>query len=232
MKAVILAAGKGTRLGEITENLPKPMISVRSKPILEHNIELCRKHGIKEIYINLHHLPDIIKDYFGDGSRWDVSITYKEEKAILGTASGVKNFSEELGSTPFFVIYGDNLSDCNLNRVLNEHIRKAARMSIVLIKLDDVSQSGVAELDAEGKILRFIEKPSPGVTRSHWVNAGIYILDSHLLNDIPNEGADFGRDIIPLFLKKDYRIIGLKTDIQLNAFDTPQLLKISKPDLL
>ena len=114
MKAVILAAGKGERLGNITQRIPKPMIPINGKPILEYNIELCKKNGIDEIFINLHHLPHKIKKYFGDGSRFGVRIKYKYEAEILGTAGGVKNFQEDLGTDPFFVLYGDNLIDMDL----------------------------------------------------------------------------------------------------------------------
>ena len=96
MKAVLLAAGKGERLGKLTQGIPKPMIPTDGKPILEWNIELCRKYGITELFINLFHLPHIIKEYFGDGSRFGVSIKYSEEAELLGTAGGVKQFSDML----------------------------------------------------------------------------------------------------------------------------------------
>ena len=104
MKALILAAGKGTRLGGITKKLPKPMLELNGKPILEHNIEICKQAGIKEIFINLHHLPEKITKYFGDGSRFSVKITYNHEKELLGTAGALRDFKNDIGNDSFFVI--------------------------------------------------------------------------------------------------------------------------------
>ena len=108
MKAVVLAAGKGRRLKNLTVNLPKPMIEINDKPVLEHNLEMSREADIHEIYINLHHLPELIKNYFGDGSKFGVNITYNYEPDLLGTAGAVLPFKSNLGDDPFFVIYGDN----------------------------------------------------------------------------------------------------------------------------
>ena len=107
MQAVILAAGKGERLGAITQVIPKPMIKIAGKPILEHNILMCKKNGVEEILINLHHLPHVIKNYFGNGEKWGVSISYKYEPKLLGTSGTVSNYKDFL-KKPFFVIYGDN----------------------------------------------------------------------------------------------------------------------------
>ncbi|MFQ5585178.1 MAG: NDP-sugar synthase, partial [Calditrichia bacterium] len=146
MQAVILAAGKGTRLGNITYQIPKPMIKIMGKPILEHNILLCKKFGITKIFINLHHLSGKILDYFGDGSRWGVELIYKYEPELLGTAGAVKNFQEELNGQLFFVIYGDNYSDLNLGDALSLHQEKKGIATIVLTPKEDVSNSGIAVL--------------------------------------------------------------------------------------
>jgi mannose-1-phosphate guanylyltransferase / phosphomannomutase len=111
LKAVILAAGKGDRLKNVTSQIPKPMIEFRGKPILEHNINLCKRYGVSELCINTHHLHQKIREYFGDGSKFGVSINYSYESELLGTSGAVKNFSKFLGNEPFFVIYGDNYSD-------------------------------------------------------------------------------------------------------------------------
>jgi len=134
MKAIILAAGKGERLKEITNSLPKPMIKIKGKPILQHNIELCRKYGIEDIFINVHHLSEKIIDYFGDGKKLDVNIKYSYEKELLGTSGAIKKIASEFWNYPkensniplfhlhdsFFVIYGDNLSEYNLNLLIEK----------------------------------------------------------------------------------------------------------------
>jgi len=227
MKAVILAAGKGERLGSLTQKLPKPMLPYQGKPILEHNINLCRQHGIREILINLHHLPEAIEGYFQDGSRWGVSIRYKREEKILGTSGAVKNFEKELGKDPFFVIYGDNYSDVDLSQVLKIHHEKKAAMSLVLFELQDVSISGIAELGGNDRIIRFIEKPN-GPAISHWVNAGIYVMEKVLVEEIPSGFSDFGKDAIPLFIQKEYPLFGVRVAKPVVAFDTPELLKKSQ----
>ena len=117
MRALILAAGKGSRLGPYTKHIPKPMIEIDNKPILQHNIELCRKSGISDIFINLHYLPDKISKYFGDGSKFDVNITYNYESDLLGTAGALLEFKKEFLNEPFFVLYGDNYSNFDLNEL-------------------------------------------------------------------------------------------------------------------
>ena len=225
MKAVILAAGKGSRIGDVTRSIPKPMIKYKGKPILEHNIELCKRNGIKEIYINTHHLPGVVKKYFGNGINFGVNIEYSFEKELLGTASALVNFKERLQEGSFFVIYGDNYSNFDLLSlkakadivdtvaVIGFHYRK------------DVSTSGVAEFDNNGKILKFIEKPKPGETNSHWVNAGIYYLDPSIFDAIPNKFSDFGRDIFPMLLRNNVPLYGVCLDSEVRAFDTPEMLK-------
>ena len=151
MKAVILTGGKGERLGDISKKIPKPMIKVSGKPVLEHNIIMCETYGVKDLYLNLHHLPDLIKDYFGEGRNWGVDITYKYEDILLGTAGTVFSFKEILDST-FFVIYGDNFfsKSIDLKALLKFHKRIQSEFTIVLSWLDDVSQSGVADLEKGG----------------------------------------------------------------------------------
>ncbi|MEO8949192.1 MAG: nucleotidyltransferase family protein [Mucilaginibacter sp.] len=227
MKAVILSAGKGSRISEITRTMPKPMIQFKGKPILEHNIELCKSYGITDLFINTHHLPEVIKDYFGDGSAFGVNIEYSFEPEILGTASGLTNFKSQLKDEPFFVIYGDNFSNFDLMS-LNEKIKLSGGMAVIgFHHRDDVSASGVAEFDANGKVLKFIEKPLPGETESHWVNAGIYYLQPDIFDAIPDKYSDFGRDIFPMLLRNDVPIYGVCLDSEVYAFDTPKMLSES-----
>ena len=246
MKAIILAAGKGERLSEITQKIPKPMIEFRGKPILQHNVELCKKYGIDEIFINLHHLPEKITSYFGNGEKFGVSIKYSYEDELLGTAGAVKKIVKESwvegegkslnnkvtkGQHNFYVVYGDQISNFNLGRLkekYNEHDREDSLMGVVAFHYrKDVVHSGVAEFDNEKKIVRFIEKPRQGETKSHWVNAGVYYLSHSIINFIPSAFSDFGRQVFPSLLERNLSLYGVCERKDVSVFDTPELYKRS-----
>jgi NDP-sugar pyrophosphorylase family protein len=223
MKAVILSAGKGERLGNITNNIPKPMIKIDGKPILEHNILLCKKFGITEIYINLHHLHNIITEYFGHGGKFGVNITYIFENELLGTSGAIKNISKQDSSfkyNPFYVIYGDNYSNYNLDLLKSNSITN----NIAFHYRKNVINSGVAEFDKNNRIISFIEKPKLNETNSHWVNAGIYYLQPEILNFIPDGYSDFSKDIFPFLLKNDIPFYGICENVELISIDTPEML--------
>lgn len=200
MKAVILAAGKGERFREVTDTIPKPMLVYKDKPVLEHNILLCKKYGITDLYINLHHLPDVIKNYFGDGSKFGVSIKYSFENELLGTSGAVKKIANDFwgdSKEDFFVIYGDNYSDLDLSMLKNKFDKVNPLGVIGFHYREDVSSSGVALFDESFKIKEFIEKPKTDVG-TNWVNAGIYYFSPEVLNFIPEGYSDFGRDIFQI----------------------------------
>lgn len=224
MKAILLAAGKGERLKPITDKIPKPMIRIEGKPILEHNINLLKKYDINEIFINLHHLPEVIKDYFGNGNRWDVNITYSYESKLLGTAGVLRNFQKYLSNSKFLVIYGDNLMEFDLNKFLSFHIQKKGIGTIVLYKRIDVSQSGIALLDGNKKIIKFIEKPTNNQIFSSLVSAGVFILEPEILKYIPdNKYSDFGYDIFPELIKERKSLYGFEIEGKIIAIDTIEL---------
>lgn len=228
MKAIILSAGKGERLGQITQTLPKTMINVNGKPILQHNIELCKKYGITDIYINLHHLASIITNHFANGENLGVRINYTMEETLMGTSGAVKNMAKQypgFDQEPFFIIYGDNYSGYDLNTLIAKSKETDPIASIAFHYREDVSTSGVAEFDKQGKVLSFIEKPKPGETTSHWVNAGIYYVDPSILDYIPDGYSDFAKDIFPELLKKNIPLYGVCENTQVRAFDTPEMLK-------
>jgi NDP-sugar pyrophosphorylase family protein len=220
MKAIILAAGKGERLGTLSSMIPKTMLKIFDKPILQHNIELCTKYGITDIYINLHHLPHIIMKYFGNGEKFGVNIKYAYEKELLGTSGAVKNITKQypdFNKNPFYVLYGDNYSDYNLNSL------KSDSLTIAFHHREDVSNSGVAEFDENNKILSFIEKPKMK-TMSHWVNAGIYYMVPEILNYIPDGYSDFSNDIFPKLLNENIPFYGVCSETNVKAFDTLEML--------
>jgi mannose-1-phosphate guanylyltransferase/phosphomannomutase len=226
-RAVILAAGKSTRLEGLKLGKPKPAIEVRGQPLLLRHLEQCAQAGIDEVFINLHHLPEQIRVLAGDGSRWNLKITYRFEQEPAGTAGGVKGFAEHLRGQPFLVIYGDNYCTFGLDEIIEAHFRASPPpdMSIVLFELENVSQSGVAVCGPDGMIRSFIEKPGPNATDSHWVNAGIYLLEPNLLDLIPDRPSDFGYEVIPAYLAAGKRILGVKTTGRVYAVDTPELLR-------
>ena len=228
MKAVLLAAGKGERLGEITRAIPKPMVLLNGKPVIEWNIGLCKKHGITDIFINLHHLPNIFTDYLGNGERFSVTLTYAHETKLLGTGGGVKQFSKSLEEAPFFVIYADNWSDYDLEAIRQHHKKTGAEITIALFHLEEVHLSGVAVMDNEDRILEFVEKPKTHPPPSHWVNAGIYLMEPHLLSRIPDGTCDFGREVIPSWIETGVHVAGIKMEEKVIPIDTPDQLEKAK----
>jgi NDP-sugar pyrophosphorylase family protein len=227
LKAVILAAGKGERLKNIAGEIPKPMIYFKGKPLLQHNIELCKKFGIKDIYINTHHLANKISEYLGDGTDFGVNIKYSNEAELLGTAGAVKIISKMYwdvpSGEPFFVIYGDNYSRYNLGLLIEKYNSKEQANVIAFHYREDVSESGVAEFNSVDGIVKFIEKPKPRDTDSHWVNAGIYLLRPDIIDFIPDGFSDFGKDIFPRLLEKKIPLYGVRDETAVFAFDTPEM---------
>ncbi len=227
MKAIVLAAGKSTRLQPVVNSLPKPMVQINGKPILEHTILLLKHYGINEIYINLHYLPHIIQGYFGDGQQLGLSITYNFEPEILGTAGGVKGFEKYIGTSQFLVIYGDNYIDYDLSEIITCHRKKRGLGTIVLYEKEDVSLSGIARLDEDGRIIECIEKPKPDELISHLVNAGIYVFNPEIFDYIPpNCFSDFGNDIFSELIKKNKPLYGIVMEGRLLAVDTPYLYQL------
>ena len=209
MKAMLLAAGMGTRLRPLTDNLPKCMMPVGGKPILAHTIQRLKTYGINDVMINLHYLPEKVIEYFGDGSKWEIKIDYSLEKEILGTAGAVKNVADYFEGKPFLVWYGDNLCACDIERLINFHQAEARLATIALYQREDVAQCGIVGMDSGNRITRFLEKPGPEQVFSHWVNAGIYILEPEVLSYISlNTPSDFGRDVFPTLLADGWHLYG------------------------
>jgi NDP-sugar pyrophosphorylase family protein len=186
------------------------MVAIAGKPILEHNIERLKSYGVTDIIINLHYQPESITAHFGDGSRFGVDITYSFEPELLGTAGAVKQVDARFDA-PFFVWYGDNLSDCRLDRLWQLHAARGGVATLALHHRDDPTQSGIVGLDANDRITRFLEKPRAEQVFSHWVSAGILLLEPHALNAIAaNQPADFGREVFPKLLERGEAIYGYR----------------------
>lgn len=206
-----MAAGAGTRLRPLTYGIPKPMVPVANKPVLEHVLENLKKHGISEVVLNLYHFPQVIRKYFGDGSSLGIKIIYSKERKLLGTAGGVKKMEKVFDST-FLVMSGDGLTDINLSKVLEFHRKKKALGTMVLKEIDSKFDYGVTLVDSRGKIKKFIEKPSWSDVFANTVNTGIYIFEPEIFKFIPkNKFYDFGTQLWPELLKKKKRIFAFAT---------------------
>ena len=228
MKAFILAAGKGDRLGSLTATVPKPMLELSGKPILEHNILMCKNAGVQDIFINLHYLPDIITDYFGDGSKFGVNIQYNFESELLGTAGGILFFLENFNEEPFYVIYGDSYTEFDLRDLKIYHESVKSEFTLAMHWTNDIRQSGLVELDQDGMIINFIEKPKINSIEGGWVNSGIYLINSGVIDDIIRKNSDFAYDVIPKIIKRGQKIYGYKIEDIFLTVDTPQLFKHSQ----
>lgn len=208
---MILAAGEGTRLRPLTLNTPKPMLPIANKPLLAYILDWLRFYDVTEIAINLHHLPNVIIDWLGNGDRFDVNITYSVEDVILGTAGALTKLRDFLDDT-FIVIYSDMLTDLNIPSMLKFHQTKGALITIALMEVEDPGGYGIVEIDEKSRILRFVEKPAPGTTSSNLANAGFYILQPQVIDYIPQDTFyDFGYNLFPELLSKGEKLFGYTT---------------------
>lgn len=212
MKAVIMAGGEGTRLRPLTCNLPKPMVPIVNKPVMEHIIELLKKHDLTDVAATLQYMPDLIKDYFQDGKEFGVNLRYYVEQVPLGTAGSVKNAEDYLDDT-FVVISGDALTDIDLKKAIDFHFSRGSIATLILKKVDIPLEYGVVVTDDEGRITRFLEKPSWGEVFSDTANTGIYILSPEVLDYFKkNEMFDFAKDLFPILMKEKKPMYGYITD--------------------
>lgn len=213
MKAIILAAGEGTRLRPLTLNCPKPMLPIGDKPLLEHTINWLKRYGFAQIAINLHHRPETITGYFGDGRRWGMEITYSYEENLLGTAGAVRKLQGFFDET-FPVVYGDVLTDLPLDALLHFHqSRKPGNpygyMTMALYHVPNPTEVGLVGLDEGGRVISFKEKPRPEEVFTDLANSGILILEPEIIECIPeNTFYDFGLHLLPKLLEIGTPIYG------------------------
>jgi mannose-1-phosphate guanylyltransferase / phosphomannomutase len=209
MRAVIMAGGEGTRLRPLTSLRPKPMVPIVNRPIMEHIVGLCHWHGIDDIVATLQFMPQVIQDYFGDGEEWGVRLDYATEDIPMGTAGSVKNAEKLLAGETFIVISGDSLTDIDLGELLAAHRARGAAVTVALKRVPDPLEFGVVITDAEGRIERFLEKPTWGQVFSDTINTGIYVVEPDVLDLVPSSGQfDFAADLFPLLMKKGYPLFG------------------------
>lgn len=198
MRAVVMAGGEGTRLRPLTSNQPKPMVSLCGKPCMEYILELLRRHGVEEAVATLMFLPKVIRDYFGDGDAVGLGLTYSVEQSPAGTAGSVKLAEDFLRGDTFLVISGDALTDFDLSELVRVHKEKGALVTIALKRVENPLEFGVVVVDDDGRIERFLEKPTWGQVFSDTVNTGIYVLEPEVFEHIPDDRPyDFSQDLFP-----------------------------------
>ena len=212
MQAVVMAGGFGTRLRPLTANIPKPMTPLLDKPIIEHIIELLKKHNITDLILILYHQAEVIKDYFRDGKKFGVKIQYVKPDADYGTAGAVY-CGYELINGKFIIISGDVVTDFDLSHAVTFHEKKNSAATLVLTRAKNPLQFGIVLTDKDGKITKFFEKPSWSEVFSDTINTGIYVLEKETLALVPKaRGAksdcDFSKDLFPYMLKHKMQLYG------------------------
>ncbi|MGB3907101.1 MAG: NDP-sugar synthase [Methanomethylovorans sp.] len=210
MKACIMCGGEGTRLRPLTFERPKPSIPILNKPSVVHLIEHLANEGFNDIVITLGYMAEKIEEQLGDGRIYGVHINYVYEDSKLGTAGGVKNAEKYLKGEPFIVLGGDHVLNLNLRELYRFHERMNAKVTIALLSIDDPSEFGIADMDVNNRIHRFLEKPGPGEIFSNLASTGIYMCDPDILDMIPEKREyDFARDLFPKLLKNGERVNGV-----------------------
>ena len=208
MNAVIMAGGFGTRLRPLSNNLPKPMIPMANKPMMEHIVDLLRQHEITDLVTLLHFQPELIEGHFGDGAAFGVRMTYAGATEDYGTAGAVKN-AEGHVTGPFLVISGDLLTDFDLKAAIAFHRERRADLTILLTRVENPLQYGVVITEPDGRISRFLEKPTWSEVFSDTINTGIYLLEPQVLDWIPPKREfDFSKDLFPLMMREKRRLFG------------------------
>ncbi|HEY3830354.1 MAG TPA: NDP-sugar synthase [Solirubrobacteraceae bacterium] len=200
MKAMVLAAGLGTRLRPITYEIPKPMVPVLDRPVMAHILDLLQRHGFEQVIANLHYFPDSIRAYFGEGG----GLSYRYEPELLGTAGGVRGCAEFFGEESFVVISGDALTDIDLTALAARHHEAGGIATLAVKQVSDTREYGVVLHDRDGRVTGFQEKPEPQEALSSLGNCGIYVFSPAIFDYFP-EGpfADWAQDVFPALLERD-----------------------------
>ena len=210
MKAVIMAGGMGSRLKAITGDRPKPMVPLLGRPLMEYILELLRSQGFDQVCAAVRYRAGDIMAHFGDGSRFGVEMQYRVEEEPLGTAGAVKNCRDFYGGEDFLVISGDAACDFQLSRLMEEHKRRRAAVTLALCRHSEPLSYGLAVTDGEGRIRSFVEKPDWSRVVTDLVNTGIYVISPRIMELVP-EGRefDFAKDLFPLLLSRGELLLGL-----------------------
>ena len=244
MRAMILAAGLGTRLRPITYSRPKPMVPVLNRPVMEHIVRLLAGHGFREVIANLHWFPDLIRGHFGDGGEFGIELSYSEEEQLLGTSGGVRKAAAFLGDS-FLVISGDALTDIDLAAMRDFHESHDGIATLATRRVQDTSQFGVVITGADGRVQGFQEKPPPAEALSDLANCGIYMFRSEVFEHFPQPGAskaagkddpdgfaDWAMDVFPALLGADIPFYSHEIDAYWNDIGNLEELRQGNFDAL
>jgi mannose-1-phosphate guanylyltransferase / phosphomannomutase len=213
VKAVVMAGGEGTRLRPMTANQPKPMLPVANRPIMEHVLRLLKRHGFDETIVTVQFLAALVRNYFGDGEEFGMSLQYATEEMPLGTAGSVRNAEDALRDEPFLVISGDALTDMDLTAMVNFHKEKGALVTVGLARMPNPLEFGIVITQEDGRIQRFLEKPTWGQVFSDTVNTGVYVMEPEVLAEVPpGQMADWSADVFPKLLKRGAPLFGYISD--------------------
>jgi NDP-sugar pyrophosphorylase family protein len=212
VKAMVMAAGLGTRLRPLTDFLPKPMMPVANRPVLHHLLNLLRRHDVREVGINVHAYPELIQSYFGDGSKLGLSINWSHEPELLGTAGGTKKLEEFWEGETILITSGDGLHDVDVTALLGHHRRTGALATLTVKPVSDPSAYGVVILDRDTRVRGFQEKPTRDEARSDLANCGIYAIEAELLDRIPPDTFyDFGTEVWPSLVAANEQVYAYTT---------------------
>jgi mannose-1-phosphate guanylyltransferase len=244
MRAMILAAGLGTRLRPITYGMPKPMVPVLNRPVMEHIVRLLARNGFSEAIANLHWFPELIERHFGDGSELGIELSYSREEQLLGTSGGVRNAADFLGDS-FLVISGDALTDIDLAVMREFHESHDGIATLATKRVSDTSQFGVAITSSDGRIQGFQEKPDPAEALSDLANCGIYMFRKEIFDFFPAPGAaklagpddpagfaDWATDVFPALLEGDVPFYSHEIDAYWNDIGNLDELRQGNMDAL
>ncbi|MDD5218637.1 MAG: nucleotidyltransferase family protein [Candidatus Omnitrophica bacterium] len=234
MKALVLAAGKSERLGGICGGVPKVMLPVSGTPILEHNLKYLKRQGIRDVAINVHYRPEVICRFLKRKRGLGLKIVISHEPTLLGTAGAVKKLEAWLGRKPFLVLYGDNLTDFDIRKILAAHKRSKAWVTLGVYDPLKTLWSGIAagliRVDARGRVRKFAERRgNPSIPSQVWVNAGVMVFSPQIFGCIPDgRFSDFGRNIFPKLLKLGKRVQVSDGARYVLASDTAEAWKITQ----
>lgn len=225
---MLLAAGIGTRLRPLSNDTPKCLMPIAGRPLLDWTLRWLRHAGVTECMINLHYLPDMVRDFVGDGSQYGLCVHYSYEPVLLGTAGAVKKVADFFDE-PFYVIYSDNFSQWDIRKLKDAHEKQNAVATVAVHWREDVTQSGMVELDKENNIVCLIEKPRYENVTSNYVSAGFFYLDPKALDYIPEDKfCDFGYHVFPEMLNAGERVYAVKMDDPVIGIDTIEAYEEAK----
>lgn len=230
MKAVILAAGLGTRMNKLYPDTPKPLLPIQGKPLIQDQIKHLRTFGIKEFYINLHFLSKKIKNSLGNGSRFEVKINYSYEQKLLGTAGALNNFKDYLTET-FIVLYGDVFTRLDIGRFLEFHRSKKSPCSLFIHETDHPEDSDLVKININHQITKIYLSPHQSNLATNLSSAAIYILEPIVLKYLMPGNSDFMKDLFPLLLKKGVNLYGYLSKEYSKDIGTPQRYQQVQTDI-